>query len=82
MYQKLVERDGYTRSYGGSKRVVSSLRKKNDGVKKRKKRKPKPYAMAEFPGQKVQIDVKYVPLECAADGGQYYEFAAVDEYSR
>ena len=82
VYQELVEKAGYTRSYGGFKRVAEWLRKGKVEEKKRQKRKNKPYAAAEFPGQKVQIDVKYVPRECAADGKQYYEFIAVDEYSR
>ena len=82
VYQELVEKAGYRRSYGGFKRVAEWLRKGKVEEKKRKKRKNKPYAKAEFPGQKVQIDVKYVPRECAADGRQYYEFIAVDEYSR
>ena len=82
VYQELVEKAGYTRSYGGFKRVAEWLRKGKVEEKKRQKRKNKPYAKAEFPGQKVQIDVKYVPRECAVDGKQYYEFIAVDEYSR
>ena len=82
VYQELVEKAGYTRSYGGFKRVAEWLRKGKVEEKKRQKRKNKPYAAAEFPGQKVQIDVKYVPRECAVDGKQYYEFIAVDEYSR
>lgn len=82
VYQELVEKNGYTRSYGGFKRVAERLKKGRVEEKKRRKRKNKPYKQAEFPGQKVQIDVKYVPRECAADGKQYYEFIAVDEYSR
>ena len=82
VYQELVEKAGYTRSYGGFKRVAEWLRKGKVEEKKRQKRKNKPYAAAEFPGQKVQIDVKYVPRECAVDEKQYYEFIAVDEYSR
>ena len=50
VYQELVERDGYTRSYGGFKRVVRRLRE--EPIKKRRKRKSKPYAKANYPGQK------------------------------
>ena len=50
VYQELVERDGYTRSYGGFKRVVRRLRE--EPIKKRRKRKSKPYAKAIYPGQK------------------------------
>lgn len=80
VYQELIERDGYSRSYGGFKRVVKKLNKGT--AKKKKKRKPKPYMKATYPGEKVQIDVKYVPTECITDGEKYYEFIAVDEYSR
>lgn len=82
VYQELVEKNGYTRSYGGFKRVAERLKRGEVEEKPRKKRTNKPYAKAEFPGQKVQIDVKYVPRECAVDGKQYYEFIAIDEYSR
>jgi transposase len=80
LYERLLKL-GYTRSYGGFKRFFSSL-----GLapkKKRKpKRKPKPYQRADYPGQKIQIDVKYVPSYCVTNGRKYYQFTAVDECSR
>lgn len=79
-YQEAREK-GYTRSYGGFKRMVRKLFAEK-GNKKRKKRKNKPYQRAEYPGQKVQVDVKFVPSECAVDGQKYYQFTAVDECSR
>jgi len=89
-FQRLNSR-GYTRSYGGFRRLVSRLRK-DKPKQARPKRKPKPYAKALYPGQKVQIDVKYVPKECVARGvmrgnnhtfgKSYYQFTAVDEFSR
>ena len=45
----------------------------------------------EYPGQRVQIDVKYVPQAClvgdavcdaAENGGYYYQYTFIDEYSR
>ena len=33
-------------------------------------------------GQKVQIDVKYVPSYCVTNGEKYYQYTAVDECSR
>ena len=80
-YQELREKYSYARSYGGFKRIVTKL-KAAKGNKKRKRRKNKPYQRAEYPGQKVQVDVKFVPTECAADGQKYYQFTAVDECSR
>ena len=78
-YQQLRE-NGYTRSYGGFKRIVSQL--KAGKPKRQKKRKPKPYERADYPGQKVQLDVKYVPGYCVADGSKYYQFTAKDECIR
>ncbi len=52
---------------------------------------PKPYKKADYPGQKVQIDVKYVPSSCLVgaavedakeNGGYYYQYTFIDEYSR
>jgi len=78
-FQKLRER-GYTRHYGSYKRVVGRLFMEPE--RKKIKKKPKPYKRAEYPGQKVQIDVKYVPGRCVADGQKYYQFTAVDECTR
>ena len=71
---------GYSRSYGGFKRIVGQMRA--DKPKKKGKRKPKPYQRAEYPGQKIQIDVKYVPKECVANGQKYYQYTAKDECTR
>lgn len=80
-YQELTERDGYTRSYGGFKRIATKL-KEAKPVRKKAKKKPKPYKRADYLGQKIQIDVKYVPKYCVADGNKYYQYTAVDECSR
>ena len=80
-YQEMREKYGYMRSYGGFKRIVSKL-KAAKGNKKRKGRKNKPYQRAEYPGQKVQVDVKFVPEMCIVDGRKYYQFTAVDECTR
>lgn len=80
-YQELVEKDGYTRSYGGFKRVASKL-KAVKPKKGKRKRKGKPYQRAAYPGEKIQIDVKYVPSYCVRDGRKYYQYTAVDECSR
>lgn len=47
----------------------------------------KPYEKMLYPGQRVQVDVKVVPLACIvpnADGLQerFYQYTAIDEYSR
>ena len=78
-YQEMLEH-GYTRSYGGFKRIAAQM--KAAKPKRSKKRKPKPYQRADYPGQKIQLDVKYVPIYCVADGMKYYQFTAKDECSR
>jgi len=38
-----------------------------------------------YPGEKVQIDIKYVPNKCLlfnTNGIKYYQITAIDEYSR
>ena len=79
-YQK-AKAYGYTRSYGCFKRTVNRLLGK-PGKKKRSPQNPKPYQRADYPGQKLQLDVKYVPSYCVADGRKYYQFTAKDECSR
>ena len=48
---------------------------------------PKPYEKMKYPGQRVQIDVKYVPDACIvgdakSEGRKFYQYTAIDEYSR
>jgi transposase len=80
IFQKLRDEKGYKRHYGSFKRLVARMFK--EVKRQRAKKKPKPYERAEYPGQKVQIDVKYVPSHCVAGGGKYYQFTAVDECTR
>lgn len=54
-----VRKSGYTRSYTSMLRVIKKWVKPE--FEKRKPRKPKPYERAIYPGQKIQIDVKFVP---------------------
>lgn len=54
----------------------------NQPLEKKKLYKLKPYQRAAYPGQKLQLDVKYVPSYCVADGEKYYQFTAKDECSR
>ena len=80
---KLRQR-GYTRSITGLYRV---LRKQGQMAVKPKNPKyiPKPYEKMSFPGQRVQVDVKFVPASCIvgdAQGEKYYQYTAIDEYSR
>ena len=86
---KLRQR-GYSRSVSGLYRF---LRKRGQMAIKLPNPKyiPKQYKQADYPGQKVQIDVKYVPSSCLVgtavedakeNGGYYYQYTFIDEYSR
>lgn len=75
-----LRKSGYKRSYTGLVRVVNKWIKPQ--IKQKQARKPQPYARAEYPGQKVQIDVKFVPAYCVTNGCKYYQYTAVDECSR
>lgn len=80
LWDKLRE-NGYTRCYNSLLRAIKRL-KLEETPEKRKGYKPKPYQRAEYPGQKVQIDVKFVPAYCVANGQKYYQYTAVDECTR
>lgn len=80
LWDKLREK-GYTRCYNSLLRAIKRL-KLEEIPEKRKGYKPKPYQRAEYPGQKVQIDVKFVPAYCVANGQKYYQYTAVDECTR
>ena len=54
---------------------------------KKKEYEPKPYQQMTHPGQRIQIDVKYVPRKCMSEelkelGEKYYQYTAIDEYTR
>lgn len=80
---KLRQR-GYTRSVSGLYRVLT-----RSGQMAAKlpnpKYVPKLYEQMQYPGQRIQIDVKYVPSACLvgdAAGQKFYQYTAIDEYSR
>lgn len=86
---KLRQR-GYTRSISGLYRF---LRKRGQMAVKLPNPKyiAKPYEKMQYPGQRVQIDVKFVPSACLVgiaaeeakeNGGYYYQYTFLDEYSR
>lgn len=72
---------GYSRCYQTFLRTVRRLEGKSKPPKKSKK-KPQEYRRAEYPGQKIQIDVKFVPSKCPSDGKKYYQYTAIDECTR
>ena len=82
-YQEAVQRYGYPYTYQTFKKRERELFEEKKS--KRRKRKNKPYKRASYPGQKVQVDVKFVPSDCVAGSNgekKYYVYIAVDECSR
>ena len=80
---KLRQR-GYSRSITGLWRIL--VKQGQIAVKlPNPKYIPKPYEQMEYPGQRVQIDVKHVPASCIVggiEGEKYYQYTAIDECSR
>ena len=76
---------GYQRSITGLYRF---LRKQGLAAVKPPNPKyvPKPYEPMDHPGQRIQIDVKFVPSVCLSNpsiaGEKFYQYTAIDEYSR
>ena len=59
----------------------------NKTPSKKKKYIPKPYEQMTHPGERIQIDVKYVPRNCLTkelkeQGEEFYQYTAIDEYTR
>ncbi|MDR1001840.1 MAG: DDE-type integrase/transposase/recombinase [Oscillospiraceae bacterium] len=79
MFQELIER-GYARSYGGFKRFFRRHFAPPTAPRVSPE-KPKVYHGGSFPGERVQVDVKYVPRACLY-GEKLYQYTLVDEYSR
>ena len=83
LWVKLRQR-GYTRSISGLYRV---LRRSGQMAMKLPNPKyiPKPYEKMQYPGQRGQIDVKFVPAACLAGEAKkqkFYQYTFIDEYSR
>lgn len=79
---RLVSR-GYTRHIVSLYRVMNRM----DLIQKtqRKPYIPKPYTQMTYPGERIQIDVKFVPLACCPNrlpGERFFQYTAIDEFSR
>ena len=77
---------GYTRTVQGLYHVMQriGIYKK---VPSKKKEEPKEWKSGTYPGEKVQIDVKYVPMKCLTQeikerNEKYYQYTAIDEFTR
>lgn len=86
LWVKLVK-NGYTRSITSLYRVMQRIGIYNKTPSKKKQYIPKKYEEMTHPGERIQIDVKYVPTNCLTKeqqemGEKYYQYTALDEYTR
>lgn len=82
-----LRRAGYTRTIQGLYHVMRRLGIYEKAPSKAKKTQAPAVPVATYPGERVQIDVKYVPKECMSKelkelGERYYQYTAIDEYTR
>ena len=82
-----LQRKGYTRSITSLYRVMQRIGIYKRTPSKKKQYEPKPYQQMAYPGERIQVDVKYVPLNCLTkeikeQDGRYYQYTAIDEYTR
>ena len=80
---KLRQR-GYTRSLSGLYKLLCRIDGKPVKLPN-PKYIPKAYEQMQYPGQRVQIDVKFVPAVClvgAVSDKKFYQYTFIDEYSR
>ena len=78
---------GYSRTIQGLYHVMQRLGIYEKAPSKKKQVQPKEWVTGNYPGDKVQIDVKYVPEECLTkelkeEGTRLYQYTAIDEYTR
>ena len=90
LWIKLRER-GYTRTQPALLKVLKRLKLPTSPKTKPSPtcRRSKPYEQMTHPGERIQIDVKYVPKECLSPefiekygSTELYQYTAIDEYSR
>ena len=82
-----LRRAGYTRTIQGLYNAMRRLGIYEKTPSRRKENEPIEWEEITYPGQKVQVDVKYVPRKCMSPTLQkervrYYQYTAIDEYTR
>ena len=82
-----LRKAGYTRSVTSLYRMMIKLGIYKKTPSKKKVYEPKAYQQMQYPGQRVQVDVKYVPMKCLTkelkeQGERYFQYTAIDEYTR
>ena len=82
-----LRRAGYTRTVQGLYGAMKRMGIYEKTPSKKKEYEAKPYEQMTYPGERVQVDVKYVPKKCMSKelqekGEKYYQYTGIDEYTR
>ena len=82
-----LRKAGYTRTVQGLYRVLQRLGIYKKAPSKKKESEPCEWVTGTYPGEKVQVDVKYVPKKCMSPelqekGEKYYQYTGIDEFTR
>ena len=82
-----LKRAGYKRTIQGLYYAMVRLGIYKKAPSKRKGIQNAQVPIARYPGERVQVDVKYVPRECMSKKlkemeEKYYQYTAIDEYTR
>lgn len=81
LWHRLRKR-GYTRHVYSLYRVLHRLGML-PAAKEKRKYVAKPYQQMTHPGERIQVDVKVVPLRCIADPSlKLFQYTAIDEFTR
>ena len=78
---------GYTKTIQGLYHVLQRLGIYEKAPSKKKGSEPAEWTTGRYPGEKVQVDVKYVPKVCMSaelqeKGERFYQYTAIDEYTK
>lgn len=78
---------GYTRTIQGLYHVLQRLGIYEKAPSKKKESEPIEWTTGNYPGDKIQVDVKYVPSKCMTEElkekrEKFYQYTAIDEFTR
>lgn len=78
---------GYTRTIQGLYHVLQRLGIYHKATSKKKESESSKFITGTYPGEKIQVDVKYVPKICMSPelqekGEKFYQYTAIDEHTR
>jgi len=82
-----LRKAGYTRTVQSLYHVLQKMGIYKKAPSKKKGKQPLEWTTGVYPGDKIQVDVKFVPQECMTEelkekGEKYYQYTAIDEYTR